>query len=214
METHKFETTLDVAYLTQPTSNTCQSTCLKMFGLYLESRLHLPSVIQKIGIREIWREINKGKDRPSTDRNSHKNMVWWLSKYFPNYNFSLVTTEDTDEVVSYVRGRIDSGFPVIVSTSHERTLGHFVLIVGYVEAEGDQMNSVRFVCHDPYGKFNPQLNSKAFGRRRYEGGMSLLTGGEVGPGKGVIYDRDGIGRVRSDAHSAGIYFMISGTETP
>jgi len=68
---------------------------------------------------------------------------------------------------------------------------------------------VRFVCHDPYGKFGPKLKSKQFGKRRYDQGMTLMAGGEVGPGKAVRYDYDGIHRIRSDKHSNGTYFLVS-----
>jgi hypothetical protein len=37
-----------------------------------------------------------------------------------------------------------------------------------------------------------------------------LEGGEVGPGKGVVYDYNGIRRIRADKHSNGTYFLISG----
>jgi hypothetical protein len=132
-------------------------------------------------------------------------------KNFPAYKFSIKSTRNTDEAMSYVVERIDAGFPVMISTNHSRTSGHIILVIGYVGAEGNQCTNVRFVCHDPYGKFNPQLGSKAYGRRRYDGGSSQIDGGQVGPGKGVIYDHGGIRRIRSDKHSNGTYFLISGS---
>jgi len=98
----------------------------------------------------------------------------------------------------------------MVSTNHDRTAGHIILIIGYRQSIGGPVSqNVEFVCHDPYGKFDPQLGSKQFGARRYEGGMSLAAGSEEGPGKGVVYDNDGIRRVREDKHSCGKFYLIS-----
>ena len=201
---------LPVPYLTQPTAITCQSTCLKMYALYLANRLAMSSVVQGMEINEIWNEINRSNDRPVKERNAYENMVWWLKKYFPIYEFSVTPTRNTDEAMSHIIGRIDSGFPVMVSTNHDRTAGHIILVIGYNGAATQQSTSVKFLCHDPYGKFNPQLGSKIYGKRRFEGGSSLLDGGEVGPGKGVVYDYSGIRRIRSDKHSNGTYFLIAG----
>ena len=77
---------------------------------------------------------------------------------------------------------------------------------------GPFSEEIEFICHDPYGKFDPQLHSKVFGKRRYEGGMSLANGGEHGPGKAVIYDYDGIRRIRKDKHSTGKFFMITSAD--
>ncbi|MGH7304484.1 MAG: C39 family peptidase, partial [Candidatus Rokuibacteriota bacterium] len=105
---------------------------------------------------------------------------------------------------------IDHGYPVMVSTNHSQTDGHIILVIGYENFDSSMSSpSVRFVCHDPYGKFNPALKSKLFGKRRFEGGTSLAEGGETGPGKGLRYDCDGIRRVRNDRHSSGTYFLVS-----
>lgn len=203
--------TLRVPYLTQPTSNTCQSTCLKMFSMYLADRLAMSSPVDGMSILDIWTEINEGKDRPAKERNSYENMVWWLGKYFPRYRFSVTSTRNTHEAMTKVVERINDGFPVMVSTNHGRTDGHIILVIGYRDAAANQCTNVQFVCHDPYGKFNPSLGSKAFAKRRFEGGQSLMGGGEVGPGMRVIYDHSGIRRIRSDKHSSGTYFLISGS---
>lgn len=205
------EKILNVPYLTQPTSITCQSTCLKMFSLYLLNRLAMSSPIQGKAITDIWKEINESPNRPEHLRNSYQNMVWWLNTQFPKYKFSVKKTRDTDEAISYVVEKIDKEFPVMISTNHSRTSGHILLVIGYKGAEKNACANVQFVCHDPYGRFNPQLGSKAFGRRRYDGGSSLAEGGEVGPGKAVIYDHRGIRRIRSDKHSNGTYFLLSGS---
>jgi len=111
--------------------------------------------------------------------------------------------------IDNVVGHIDVAFPVMVSTNHEWTYGHIILVIGYEEYAPESCSSVRFICHDPYGKFNPQLHSKDYGKRRLQGAMSFWSGGEVGPGKAVSYDYQGIRRSRFDKHSAGTYFMIS-----
>jgi peptidase C39-like protein len=205
------ERTLAVPYLTQPTSNTCQSTCLKMYGLYLARHLAMSTPVEGMSILDIWSQINESKDRPSKERNSYTNMVWWLKKNFPSYEFSVDDTRNPDDAMAHVVDRIDAGFPVMVSTNHSNTSGHIILVVGYEGAEKSQCSMVKFVCHDPYGKFNPKLGSKLHGKKRFTGGSSLMGGGEVGPGKGVVYDHDGIRRIRSDKHSNGTYFLISGS---
>jgi hypothetical protein len=205
------EKILDVPYVTQPTSTTCQSTCLKMYGLYLTGRLR-SSIVEAMDISQIWKEINEGSDRPSKNRNSYVNMAWWLEKYFPPYKFPIFNTRDTDQAMRHIVEKIDSGFPVIVSTNHSGTSGHIILVCGYRGAEKYQSTNIKFVCHDPYGKFNPQLGSKLFGSRRYQGGSSLMSGGESGPGKKVVYDYSGIRRIRADKHSNGTYFLIAGDD--
>ncbi len=202
------ETILAVPYLTQPTNDTCQSTCLKMFGLYLASRLGMSSPVQNMAVGDIWKEINEGTDRPSTDRNSYQNMAWWLGRHFP-YRFEVIETRDVDRAIQRIMAKIDKAFPVLVSTNHSRTDGHIILVIGYVGAERNACASVQFVCHDPYGKFNPALGSQLYGPRRYEGGSSLASGGETGPGKAVIYDHDAVRRIRADKHSRGSYFLVS-----
>jgi hypothetical protein len=181
-----------------------------MYALYLLNHLGMSSAVQAMDILEIWKEINEGNDRPSKERNSYENMVWWLKKYFPMYDFAVTKTRNTDEAMSHVVKKINCGFPVMISTNHSRTAGHIILVVGYTGAEKEQCINVKFFCHDPYGKFNPRLGSKLYGSRRFEGGASQLGGGEVGPGKGVVYDHGGIRRIRSDKHSSGTYFLIAG----
>ena len=203
--------TLRVPYLTQPTSNTCQSTCLKMYSMYLHDRLAMSSAADGMSILDIWKEINEGTERPSKGRNSYENMAWWLGKYFPSYNFSVSSTRNPDEAMMAIVDQIDRGFPVMVSTNHSRTDGHIILVIGYRGAVANQCAEVQFVCHDPYGKFNPKLGAAAYGKKRFDRGQCLEGGGEVGPGMNVVYDHDGIRRIRSDKHSNGTYFMISGS---
>jgi hypothetical protein len=201
--------TLEVPYLTQPTSNTCQSTCLKMFGMYLANRLSMSSPVQAMSILDIWKDVNEGNGRPSKERNSYSNMAWWLHKQFPTYKFAVDSTVSVDDAMLRIVRTIDRGFPVIVSTNHSHTAGHIILVIGYKGAEQFMCSNISFVCHDPYGKFNPSLHSHFFGRHRFDGGSSQLNGGELGPGKGVVYDYNGIRRIRTDKHSSGTYFLLS-----
>ena len=203
------EKVLPVPYITQPTSITCQSTCLKMFGLFLANRMPFPPPVRAMTVQDIWKEINESEDRPSSTRNSYQNMVWWLGKYFPGHDFEVSSTKNTGEATGKVVHYINQNYPIMVSTNHARTSGHIILVIGYRNHFLDQSSSVQFICHDPYGKFDPQLGSLKYGMRRYDGGMSLLDGGEIGPGKSVVYDYQGIQRIRSDKHSTGTYYMIS-----
>jgi len=200
---------LNVPYLTQPTSITCQSTCLKMFGLFMCSKLSISSPIEGMQIQDIWIDLNEGQGRPSTGRNSYENIAWWLNKHFGPYRFQVKSLKNVDDAMRHIVSKIDLDFPVMVSTNHSRTDGHIILVIGYIGHSHDTCSNTSFLCHDPYGKFNPKLGSKLYGKRRFEGGVSLADGGEVGPGKSVTYDYEGIRRIRKDKHSSGTYWMIS-----
>ena len=201
---------LNVPYFTQPTSITCQSTCLKMFAKYLEQKVQMSTPAGAYSVPDIWKEINTSVDRPSKIRNSYANMQWWLEKYFRPIQFEVKNTKNVDEAISMIVRQIDNGYPVMVSTNHERTAGHIILVIGYENYTPNMSDpGVRFICHDPYGTFDPQLRSRQYGKRRFEGGMSLSIGGECGPGKAVLYDYEGLRRIRTDKHSTGSYFLVS-----
>jgi hypothetical protein len=197
-------TILDVPYFTQPTPITCQSTCLKMMALYYDRRLG--QVPLQRDILEIWKAINTSDDRPSTIRNSYQNMVWWLNREFPSLSFGVSRTGDAHTARKHILDALDARAPVMVSTNHARTAGHIILVIGYLGMTTTE--GAEFVCHDPYGRFDPQVDSKLYGRRRFEGG-TCVGGGETGPGMAVLYDIDGIRRIRADKHSTGVFFMIS-----
>ncbi|MGI9417753.1 MAG: C39 family peptidase [Geminicoccaceae bacterium] len=201
--------TLKVPYFVQPTAITCQSTCLKMFGKYMESKIGFSSPGPNQTIQQIWQEINTGIERPVQVRNAYANMRWWLEKYFQPYQFEIFRTDNVDVASRHAVDKIDGGFPIMVSTNHDRTNGHIILVIGYQSSSILASGNVDFICHDPYGKFDPQLSSEQYGRRRFEGGSSLESGGEHGPGQAVIYDYEGIRRIRDDRHSSGRFFMIS-----
>lgn len=179
-----------------------------MFAKYMARKSFFSSSGAEQSIEQIWNEINTGKDRPVMMRNSYQNMKWWLEKYFPWIEFQVKETKIIDTAVNHVMKCINAGYPVMVSTNHSRTSGHIILVVGYLQ-EAFNIKQVKFVCHDPYGKFDPQLLSETFGKKRFEGGMSLTGGDQQGPGRGILYDYSGIRRIRPDKHSQNKFFMIS-----
>ncbi len=212
---------LDVPYYVQPTPTTCQGTCLKMMAAYLDRRLN-----RQVAVRDpedIKKMINTDPNRevkgPNTN-NNHTNMKWWLEQEFPEFIFTYDSTRDILEGFRTVINSIDNKYPLIASTNHQRVKGHIILITGYTQRPGsgsarpsppEPSSNTVFVCHDPYGRFNPADPSYVeFGRRRWEGGVSLAGPGlgEEGPGKSVIYDLDGIRRIRSDQHSADTFYFL------
>ncbi len=206
--------TLDVPYLVQPDPTWCQSTVLKMFALYLEDRV----LKQSRGgaaqdIKAIWQEINTSATRPVKVRNAHKNMLWWLEKrYHPPLSFHYIQTHFIDSAIDSVVRFIDGGFPVIASVSHQDVKGHIILIVGYQGYEAMACSAdLRFVVHDPYGRFDPSLSHRMFGKRRWEGGASLDTGGETGPGRFNCIPVASVGRRRGGDEALGNFYFISCT---
>lgn len=205
--------TLPVPYFVQPTSVTCQSTCLRMFAAYLERFV----VYQSTGagerdIPEIWKDINRDPARPVPVRNAHANMKWWLERHFPSIRFTYATTTEVDQAVESIVGAVDGGFPVMVSVSHARVPGHIILIVGY-EGYMPAMTSpdLRLVAHDPYGQFDPSLGSTLFGRQRFRGGSSLASGGQDAPGRNVRIPVEAAGRQRRRDRRIGTYYLLSAT---
>ena len=206
-----FGKVLQVPYFAQPTSITCQSTCLKMVATYLEQSV----VLQSTGaagrdILDIWKDINTDPKRPSKVRNAHANMKWWLERHFPRMSFQYTVIDDEIRATESIVRFIDGGVPVMVSVSHARVAGHILLVVGY-EGYQPRMSSPGFnmVVHDPYGRFDPTLLSRSYGRRRWEGGMSLAAGGQRGPGQYVRLPVEGTGRRRAGDSRAGKYYLLS-----
>lgn len=175
---------LPVPYFVQPTSNTCQSTCLKMMATSLEQSVVMQSTgAAERDILEMWKDVNESPDRPSKVRNAHSNLKWWLEQRFPSLRFEYLTLSDEalagDQIVKF----INAGMPVLMSVSHSRVAGHIVLVVGYENVIPSMPTpGFHIVVHDPYGKFDPTLLSALYGKRRLEGGMSLVGGGQRGPG--------------------------------
>jgi hypothetical protein len=207
---------LPVPYFTQPKGDQCQSTVLRMYAQYLDANvLKRSSTAGQRAIGDIFSDINKPpKDkpdpRPQKDKNNHQNMMWWLGQNYPTLKFEKKSTKDAATALWIIRTSIDSGFPLMASVSHENVEGHIVLIVGYdnlvpeickanvPEPELPAVESVRIVVHDPYGAFDPSLKSKQNAKRRWEGGQSLVTGSERGPGTSVAVPLTSVSRRRKN----------------
>jgi hypothetical protein len=203
-------TTLDVPYFVQPTPITCQSTCLKMMALYLERSVLFQSTgAEAVAIEQIWQDINTSPDRPSKVRNAHANFKWWLEKRFPSLRFEYVRSGDEADAANRITKAIDQRMPVLVSVSHERVAGHIILVVGYEDyVPGMSSATFQLVAHDPYGRFDPSLHSKWYGKQRYAGGASLLSGSESGPGQNVHLPLHAVGRRRDGDGSAGHFILL------
>lgn len=203
---------LPVPYFAQPTGITCQSTCLKMMATYLEQYI----VRQSTGagardILNIWKDVNESKDRPSQVRNAHTNLKWWLERHFPSIQFEYSTMAVETRVIEKVVDYIDKGIPVLMSVSHARVAGHIVLAVGYENYQPlTSTPDFHLVVHDPYGRFDPSLLSNTYGGKRWDGGMSLVSGGQRGPGQNCRLPLTGVGRQRSGDTNRGTYYLLSG----
>lgn len=203
---------LSVPYFTQPTDNTCQSTVLKMFATYLEqSVLRVSGGAENLRPPDIYQTINKDPKRPNQKfTNAHANMKWWLEQRFPTLNFQYFTTALDYEAFDKIVGFIDSGFPVLVAVSHANVEGHIVLVIGYEGYEANQCSlDFKLVVHDPYGAFDPSLKSKVWGKQRFDQGMCLQTGGEIGPGTAVKLDPMAASRQRKGDKYKGTFYLIS-----
>jgi hypothetical protein len=202
---------LPVPYFTQPTGITCQSTVLKMFALYLEKFVVMQCTgAGERGIQNIWKDINEGPNRPSKMRNAHANMKWWLEIHFRFLRFHYIQTKDEALAIESIVRFINSGFPVLVAVSHINVEGHIILVTGY-ENYVPNASSVdfRLIVHDPYGQFDPSLKSKIFGGRRWEGGASLLGGGERAPGMAIKLVIGAVNRHRPSDAYLGTYYLLS-----
>ncbi|HEX5576513.1 MAG TPA: C39 family peptidase [Gemmatimonadales bacterium] len=202
---------LPVPYFSQPTSDTCQSTCLKMMATYLEQSV----VLQSTGggerdILEIWKDVNQSPQRPVMARNAHANMKWWLERHFPTIRFEYLTLTDEGRALEKIVAFIAGGVPVLMSVSHARVPGHIILVVGYENyVPSASTPDFDLVVHDPYGRFDPSLLSKSYGRMRWLGGMSLVNGGETGPGQSCRLKITSVGRQRRGDARRGTYYLLS-----
>jgi hypothetical protein len=202
---------LPVPYFAQPTSNSCQSTCLKMMATYLEQSVALQSTgAASRDILDIWKDVNESPRRPVMARNAHANMKWWLEQHFPALRFEYHTLTDEGRALEKIVAFIECGMPVLMSVSHARVPGHIILVVGY-ENYAPSVSTPDFdlVVHDPYGRFDPSLLSKSYGRLRWLGGMSLVTGGETGPGQSCRLKIGSVSRQRKGDSRLGTYYLLS-----
>lgn len=203
---------LPVPYWPQPTGITCQSTCLKMMASYLEESV----VRQSTGaadreIQDIWKDVNQTGDRPDKKhRNAHVNLKWWLESHFPTLRFDYLVLHDEAAALERIVQYIDSEMPVLMSVSHAHVAGHIVLVVGY-QNHRPRMSSADFhlVVHDPYGKFDPTLLSKLYGKRRWEGGASLMGGGSTGPGKNCRLPLTSASKQGMKDPAKGTYYLLA-----
>lgn len=201
---------LSVPYFVQPTSNTCQSTCLKMIATYLEAVLQQSTGAAARAILDIWKDINESDERPVKVRNAHANMKWWLERHFPSVAFEYHTISDEAQALEKIIEFIDGGMPVLVSVSHADVEGHIILVVGYenylpLVSSPDS----HIVVHDPYGRFDPSLLSRTFGKKRWDRGMSLKSGGETGPGQNCRVPITSVSRRRAGDKVLGTYYLLS-----
>ena len=133
-----------------------------------------------------------------------------LQERFPTLNFQSVTTALEWEAIDSIVGFIDSGFPVLVAVSHANVEGHIVLVLGYESClENASSMDLRLVVHDPYRAFDPSLLSKAYGKQRFDRGMCMQSGGEMGPGTAVRVDPVAASRQRKGDKYKGTFYLIS-----
>jgi hypothetical protein len=202
---------LPVPYFVQPTPITCQSTCLKMMAAYLEQSV----VFQCTGvgdreILDIWKDVNTSPRRPVQARNAHANFKWWLERHFTSLRFEYLALRDEATAQEKIVRFIDGGVPVLMSVSHANVPGHIVLVIGYQNyVPAVSAPDFKLVVHDPYGRFDPSLLSNAYGARRWQGGMSLASGSETGPGQNCQVAITGVSRRRHGDSRAGTYYLLS-----
>ena len=203
---------LDVPYLLQPNGKTCQSTCLKMMGMFYGF-----NNIEEIEIEDIYYELNSSNERPNPDTYAWENFKWWANKSFGTNNFTWKITADPFEAYDFIIKKIDDGHPVLMSinfvddeNSRRRTDGHIVLIVGYENyIPLTSTSDFSFICHDPNGQFFPALGSKLWGKKgKYVGGMSLPEGGQDAPGRNIRIDLESLKRNRTDKHNSGKFAIL------
>ncbi|MDQ3998548.1 MAG: C39 family peptidase [Gemmatimonadota bacterium] len=202
---------LPVPYFAQPTGNTCQSTCLKMMAAYLEETAVRDSTgASALKIVEIQEVINGSKERPDKRRNAHANLKWWLECRFPTLTFDYLTFSKQSRALKKIIEFIDGDRPVLVSVSHANVEGHIILVVGYENyAASGPSPGFNIVAHDPYGRFDPTLLSKTFGARRFEGGMSLMSERETGPGENCRVPLTSVSRQREDDDMKGTFYLLA-----
>ena len=182
-----------------------------MFATYLEENVVLQST--KAGARDIediWTDINKDPKRPVKARNAHANMKWWLEQHFPSLTFEYLQTSDQVQATQSLIRFIDGGFPVMMSVSHARVDGHIILVVGYRNYMPFTSSAdFRLVVHDPYGRFDPTLLARTFAGKRWEGGVSLRSGSQVGPGQNNELPLASVGRQRQGDSRLGTFYLLS-----
>lgn len=213
---------LNVPYKVQPNSNTCQSTCLKMMAMFS----NVPGKNQSI--EDIYNTVNKDQDRPEkvpcTNDSSGKekcpnrwgNIVWWWNdKAVVNSTqptMKSFTTEDPTKAIEHIISNLDNNKPLIMSVTNEHAKsGHLVLVLGYKDYLANQSHpDFRIVCHDPNGKFFPELSSELHSGLRHLEGYTNVSGSEMGPGAGVEITIDSLKKInkKSDGECYFAFFVL------
>ncbi len=207
-----FQTTskiLPVPYYGQVSSVQCQSTVLRMYAQYLDRKRGQSGAGGK-QVQDIFNDINtpQGKPdrRPSPVKNAHSNMMWWLEQNYSPLIFHKLESRDSSIAWNTITNSIDRGYPLIASVSHSRVAGHINIIVGYMRAPAINMSfnhaSSEVIIHDPYGAFHQSLNSDLHGKKRFDVGMSLLGGGEIGPGRNLVIQLGNVSRQATNDSAA------------
>jgi hypothetical protein len=203
---------LEVPYFAQPTGNTCQATCLKMMASYLEqTRAGSSTGALSLNILEINKDVNESEDRPDKKyRNSHANLRWWLERRFPTVTFFYDSFSKKSKALKKIIEFIDGDRPVLVSVSHANVEGHIILVVGYENySEKDAGSDFNIVVHDPYGRFDPTLRSKTFGGKRFDGGRSLVSGGQNAPGECCRVPLTSVSRQAEEDKAKGTFILLA-----
>jgi hypothetical protein len=203
---------LPVPYFAQPTGTTCQATVLKMFAFYLQNRIGVNIGAQFLNPEDVKKDVNNNPNRPDkANYNSHANLRWWLEQQFPSKKAINLATPVVSEAHDFFVRQVNGGMPVLCSVTHtNNTTGHIILVVGY-ENERPGMSSIDFtlVAHDPFGAYDPSLQSPLYGQNRWKGGQSLMSGGESAPGRNVRLPISAPSRQYSGAHSYGQWLLSS-----
>ncbi|WP_299273629.1 C39 family peptidase [uncultured Psychroserpens sp.] len=218
---------LQVPYYTQPNADTCQSTCLKMLAHFL----NVPG--KDDPITQIYDIVNFHNDRPDQKVckdekgniegcNRWNNIIWWWntrSGYYadkpkePKLKMKWRILDDQAKTIEHIVSSIDSGVPLLVSVSNSNTTGHFVLVVGYQNYLKNQSSpDFNIVCHDPYGEFFPELQSRLFGKKRYEKGFTKADGSEHAVGAGVEIGIDSLAKFKANDGEYKDQFVLFGAE--
>jgi len=201
---------LPVPYFTQSTETNCQGTVLKMMASYLDA-LAGASGAGGNSATAIKDSVNSGKG-PSKLKNAHANFKWWLEQNYPNLVFEYTSTKLDFEAIDKVVYHINRGYPVLMAVNHELVEGHIVLVTGYENyQENACSNDFRFVVHDPYGEFDPVLNSKLYGKHRFDKGSCLAGGGEMGPGNSNRLPVSSLSRQRAGDPYKGTFYLLGAT---
>jgi hypothetical protein len=183
-----------------------------MFSIYVHRSFGIGVDAFELNPEAVKKDVNSNPNRPDKKaENSHENMRWWLEQNIPGSRALKLSTADVLEAHDFFVLQVSRGFPVLCSVTHAHNkTGHIILVVGY-ENECPNASSIDFslVAHDPYGAYDPSLRSTLYGKLRWTGGRSLLSGAESGPGSFVRLPITAASRQYRAAHSYGKWLLSS-----